>query len=88
MLKKLLYLDCAEALKFCDKAEYKETSLSNKLRLKLHLLFCESCKKYQQKNQKLSLLIKKARLKTCTREEKEVFKLRMSQIDSKDTPEK
>lgn len=85
--KKLFYLNCAEALEFCDKSEYKEASLSNKFRLRLHLLLCENCKKYHQQNRRLSFLMNKASLKTCTSEEKQIFKLKLSQRDSQDTPE-
>lgn len=85
--KKLLYLDCEEALKFCDKSEYKETNLSNRIRLKVHLLLCESCRKYHEKNRKLSLLMTRASLKTCTLEEKEMFKMKLNQRHS-DGPEK
>ncbi len=67
-------LSCAEAAELCTKAEYKETSLREKIRLKLHLYFCRTCKDYHKNNKKLSGLLKKADLKTCSSQEKEHLK--------------
>lgn len=83
-VKKLIQLDCTEAAEFCDKTEYKETGFFGKIKLKLHLHFCENCRNYQKKNKKLSLLLNKAQLHTCTRAEKEAFKLQLNQESSKD----
>lgn len=67
-------LSCAEAASVCTKAEYKEASLREKLKLKLHLYFCRTCKDYYYNNKKLSCLIGKADLKSCSSKEKEHFK--------------
>lgn len=73
-LRQLLKLNCAEAEKLCDKAQYKEASLLDRTKLRFHLLFCGTCKEYTQKNLKLTILLKKASLKTCTKLEKERHK--------------
>lgn len=67
-------LSCAEAAGLCAKAEYKEASLKEKLRLKLHLYFCRTCSDYYHNNKKLTDLLKKADLKSCSPEEKENFR--------------
>lgn len=67
-------LSCAEAASMCTKAEYKEASLREKIRLKLHLYFCRTCKEYNNNNKKLSGLLKKADLKSCSSKEKDRFK--------------
>lgn len=67
-------LNCAEAASLCAKAEYKEASLREKLRLKLHLYLCRTCKDYNQNNKKLSSLLKKADLKSCSAQEKENYR--------------
>lgn len=70
----LMKLNCAEAASLCTKAEYKEASLREKLRLKLHLYLCRTCKDYHHNNKKLSSLLKKADLKSCSAQEKEHYK--------------
>lgn len=76
-------LSCAEAASVCTKAEYKEANLREKLRLKLHLFFCKACKDYYQNNRKLTGLIKKADIKPCSAEQKEIFKQHMKNGSSK-----
>lgn len=71
---KILKLDCTKAERYCDKQQYKDANPLEKMKLRLHLLFCKTCLQYSKKNSQLSDLIKKASLKTCTKEEKEEFK--------------
>lgn len=70
----IMKLSCAEAASVCQKAEYKEANLLEKLRLKLHLFFCRRCKDYYENNKKLSSLLKKANLSSCSSQEKAHFK--------------
>lgn len=79
-------LDCKKAEEFCDKAEYQETNIIGKLRLRLHLFFCKNCQKYHQRNKKLSSLLQKADLHTCTKEEKSKFKLQLEREGVKNLP--
>ena len=78
-------LSCAEAAKVCNKAEYREANLREKLRLKLHLYFCKACKDYYQNNRKLTGLIKKADIKPCSAEQKKIFKEHMKNGTSKNS---
>ena len=66
-------MNCEEARRFCDKEEYAEASFAERLRFRLHLWFCLACKQYKKQNKKLSNLLKKAALKTCTPAEKRAF---------------
>lgn len=75
-------LSCLEAASVSTQAEYKEASLPDRLRLKLHLYFCRTCNKYYQDNRKLSSLLKKANLKSCSQHEKEVFKQKIQNGNS------
>lgn len=70
----LFFFDCSKARNCCDKVQYEEAGFLEKWKLKLHIIYCKACKKYTQKNSKLSSLIKKASIKTCTEEEKKKFK--------------
>jgi len=75
-------MDCTEANHCCDKAQYDEASFIEKIKIHLHNLFCRPCNKYTDDNKKLSELVKKANLKTCTEEEKKAWK---AKIDSEAT---
>jgi len=72
--KKSLFVDCSEAANCCDKAQYKEASFFEKLKIRLHFALCGPCKDYSTKNTKLTNLIKKSKIKTCTEEEKRQWK--------------
>ncbi|GAB2778044.1 hypothetical protein [Salinimicrobium soli] len=87
----LVGLTCAEAAVLCNKAEYKEASSLDKLKLKLHLFLCKTCDEYYEDNRKLSSLINKADLKFCTSEEKEAYRQRLKEeqlLTLKDQEEK
>ena len=78
-INKLFKLKCSEAEQFCDQAQYREAGFLNKLKLRLHLLFCQTCKDYTAKNLKLTELLKKASIKTCTRREKENYRKKIEE---------
>ena len=71
---RLILIDCSEASRFCDKAQYREASFTERLRMRLHYLICESCRKYQTDNSRLTKLIEKAGIQTCTKDEKELYR--------------
>lgn len=74
---RLILINCSEAARFCDKAQYREATFSERLKMRLHYLICESCKKYQTSNSRLTKLIEKARIQTCTKDEKELYRKKM-----------
>lgn len=43
-------LSCDEATAICDKSQYKEASLWEKIKLGLHLFLCKKCGKYAKQN--------------------------------------
>jgi hypothetical protein len=79
----LMKLSCAEAAEVCTKAEYNEAGFIDKIRLRLHLYFCRTCKEYYHNNKKLTGLLKKANLKPCSSREKENFKEKIKNGNSK-----
>ncbi len=80
---KFFILDCSGAANCCDKKEYNEASLREKTSMIIHNLFCKRCREYSTKNSKLTELIKKARIKGCTSEEKRNIKERLKKEISK-----
>lgn len=72
--KKTLLIDCSEAAQCCDKNQYDEASGAEKLKMLLHLIYCKKCRKYSSHNSKLTELINKSNLHTCTESEKKYLK--------------
>lgn len=58
MGKKFL-INCDEATTICDKNQYGESSLYDKIRLGLHLAICRPCKKYTKQNTMMTRLFGK-----------------------------
>lgn len=71
---KSLFMDCSNTAHCCDKAQYDEASFFEKIQIHIHLLFCKPCKKYTENNNKLTELVKKANLKSCSEAEKKAWK--------------
>ncbi len=55
-------MPCDEANQVCDKAQYKEASLLEKIKLNLHLLYCKTCRGYSKNNAKLTKRIEDSNL--------------------------
>ena len=64
-------LECSEANHICDKNQYNEASLWEKIRLTIHLIYCRACRKYTKNNNKLTKLIKKSDTESLDVSEKE-----------------
>lgn len=76
MTKKMKITDsCDEANHVCDKAQYKEASLWEKLKLYMHLIYCKTCRKYSKNNKNLSNTIHKAKVACLDKKCKEAMKL-------------
>jgi hypothetical protein len=46
----MMKLSCDEATKICDKSQYKEASLWEKIKLNFHLFMCKNCALYAKQN--------------------------------------
>ncbi len=53
-----IIIPCDEANHVCDKTQYKEATLWEKVKLNIHLIYCSACRKYTKNNTKLTKLIK------------------------------
>ncbi len=56
---KKFFISCDEATTICDKSQYDEASLFDKIRLSIHLAFCGHCKQYTKQNRVMSDLFGK-----------------------------
>ena len=53
-----IFISCDEANHNCDKSQYNEASLWEKIKLNVHLIYCRACRKYSSNNGKLTRLMK------------------------------
>lgn len=57
-------IPCNEANHVCDKTQYKDATLWEKIKLNIHLLYCRACRGYTKNNTKLTKAITKSNV-TC-----------------------
>lgn len=69
-----IMVPCDEAHHVCDKSQYKEASLWEKLKLYMHLVYCRACRTYSKNNKKLSNTMYKAKIKCLDKKCKEAMK--------------
>jgi hypothetical protein len=62
-------ITCDEATAICDKNQYGEATLAEKIRLTFHLLVCKYCKSYSKQNNLMSQIFGK-HLRACDDSEK------------------
>lgn len=62
MGRRFLFISCEEAMHICDKAQYGEATLWEKIELKIRLSWCHFTKGYAKKNNQLSAFIKQHRI--------------------------
>lgn len=74
----LLKINCHEGKMLCDKNQYKETSLWEKIKLNLYLIVCSECRAYTSKNSKLTEAIKSSKVQSVTVSEKNALKERIA----------
>ena len=53
-----LKITCDQATTICDKSQYGEATLFEKLQLNLHFLGCKICRMYSKQNVKMSKVFK------------------------------
>ena len=67
---------CQEIALLSEKKQYDEASFWEKLRIRMHILYCERCRNYEKDNKNLSNILNDAKLDSLTDEEiKELEKI-------------
>ncbi|WOD42281.1 hypothetical protein [Hwangdonia lutea] len=72
--KMKIMMPCEEANHVCDKTQYKEATLWEKIILNIHLIYCRACRKYSKNNSKLTKKIKEAKVECLEKKCKESMK--------------
>ena len=62
--EKKIIVSCEDANHFCDKNQYREATLIEKIKLNIHLIYCKACRKYSTNNGRLSRLLKNPKLQS------------------------
>lgn len=60
MKKSFLFISCEEAHHICDKSQYGEATLWEKIKLNIRLSWCKISQAYTKKNKALTKAIKRA----------------------------
>ena len=74
----LFKINCNEGKMLCDKNQYNETSLWEKIKLNFYLVICSECRAYTANNNKLTKAIKNPKVNTVSQEEKNALKERLA----------
>ncbi|RNC83468.1 MAG: hypothetical protein ED556_12995 [Winogradskyella sp.] len=70
MKKSILFITCEEAHHICDKNQYGEATLWERVKLGIRLSWCKITKAYTKRNNKLTELIEKSDANCLNDEEK------------------
>ena len=79
-------ITCDEATTICDKSQYKEASLFEKIQLNWHIFKCKVCSMYVKQNKRMTDLFKmkssdcKEETKCLSNSEKETIKRELENI--------
>lgn len=69
-----IFVSCDKATHTCDKSQYNEASLWEKIKLNIHLIYCKACRKYSANNSKLTKITNKPEINCLKNSEKEKLK--------------
>ena len=78
-LKTADMVSCDQAQVICNKKQYREASLFEKIQLMVHVLYCKACFNSSRKNKRLTRLIRKANLRAFSQAEKDSMKQQLRQ---------
>lgn len=67
-------ISCDKAAIICNKVQYKEATLIDKLKLRFHLAMCRTCSAFTKKNTEFTTLCEKANLNSLSEQEKMTMK--------------
>ncbi|NAY92884.1 hypothetical protein GTQ34_13255 [Muricauda sp. JGD-17] len=67
-------ISCDEAAHICTRSQYKEASLWEILKLRLHILYCRACAKFSKQNKTLTSLCDRADMQVLSENDKKSMK--------------
>ncbi len=78
-MNKKLQLECTNANHICDKNQYKEATLLEKIKLSFHLLHCKACRTYTKGNNALTKLTNNSKVASMPSASKQSLKNSLAQ---------
>jgi len=72
--KSKIFINCEEASFICDKSQYNESTLWERIRLNIRLLYCGVTQKYVKKNKSLTKLVTEKEVVCMPKKAKEALK--------------
>jgi hypothetical protein len=67
----LFNIKCNQAGHICNKSQYDEAKFWEILKLKIHHLYCEVCRKHSKRNATLTQLVKSSKIEILDQQTKE-----------------
>ena len=74
MKKNILFISCEEAQHICDKMQYDEASIWERIKLTIRLSWCKITRAYTKRNRKLTDVIEHSDVKCLKTNERKVLK--------------
>lgn len=74
-----MMISCDEAALICNKSQYKEASLWERFKLRMHIFICKTCSKFTKQNTNLTSLCERANLAVLSKDDKESMKRRVEE---------
>lgn len=74
-----LFISCEEAYKICDKSQYGEASLWEKIKLNMRFIWCHVTQAYVKKNLRLTKVMKAANVQSLNKNERDMLMDRFNQ---------
>lgn len=63
-------ISCEKASTICNKIQYNESTLIDKIKLRYHLFMCKTCSAFTKQNTELTTLCDKANLQGLSEQDK------------------
>lgn len=71
MKKRFLFISCEEAFHICDKSQYGEATLWEKVKLNLRFIWCHFTRAYVSKNRKLTKAMRASKVQCLNQNERD-----------------
>ncbi len=77
--KNKFFISCEEAKHICDKSQYGEATLWEKIKLNVRLSWCHITRAYSSGNNKLTKLIQESKIEAIEKDKKEEMQRKLQE---------
>lgn len=79
MKKSFLFISCEEAKHICDKSQYGDSTLWERIKLTMRYMWCRITKDHVKRNKKLTKAIKTSKVQSLQQSERDLLFEKFSQ---------